>query len=165
MANVHQLYGRNTVWGIGQRTLKNFHFISSAHTMGADVHIVTALVTSLLGLIVFPFEQIKEEKYTDFKTYKLKDLERAGWPKWNIELDPACDNLDRLIFHVRNAVSHRRIFFDSDSRDITEVRIKMTDRPRPHEPDNWKATINAADLRDFVFLFARFLQKWQRDYS
>jgi hypothetical protein len=46
MDQLAQLYGRNTVWGIGQRTLKNFEFISSAHAMGADVHVVTALVTS-----------------------------------------------------------------------------------------------------------------------
>jgi hypothetical protein len=165
MHELDQLYGRNTVWGIGQRTLKNFEFIASAHTMGADVHIVTALITSLLGLIVFPFEEIKERKFTDFKSYKLKDLEKAGWPKWNIELEPTCDNLDRLVFHLRNAASHRRIIFDSDSRQLSHVHLTLTDRPKPHLPDNWRATINAAELRDFVLLFARFLRQWQHDYS
>jgi len=165
MDELDQLCGRNTVWGIGQRTLKNFDFISSAHTMGADVHVVTALVTSLLGLIVFPFEEIKQAKYTDFKEYKLDDLEKAGWPKWNIELESTCDNLDRLVFHLRNAVSHRRIIFNSDSRQLSHVQVKLSDRPKPHLPDNWRATINAAELRDFVRLFARFLMRWQRDYS
>jgi hypothetical protein len=39
-----ELDGRNTVWGIGERTIKNLNFLVSAHTMQADVHVVTALI-------------------------------------------------------------------------------------------------------------------------
>jgi hypothetical protein len=165
MVELDQLYGRNTVWGIGQRTLKNFDFLACAQTMGADVHVVTALVTSLLGLIVFPYQEIKERGYTDFKKCKLKDLENAGWPNWKTELDPTCDNLDRLVFHLRNAVSHRRVIFTSDSRELNQVDLVLSDRKNPKGPDDWQATINAVELRDFVILFAQFLRKWQRDYS
>jgi hypothetical protein len=51
--------GRNTVWGFRDRVLKNLTFLNFARNMGADVHIVTELITSLLGLIVFPYEELR----------------------------------------------------------------------------------------------------------
>src|SRR5260221_3584313 len=52
---------RNTVWGFNERALKNLKFVNSAWDSGStEVHVVTQLITSLLGLIVFPYEEIKE---------------------------------------------------------------------------------------------------------
>jgi hypothetical protein len=124
-----------------------------------------ALITSLLGLIVFPYQEIKESKYTDFRNYKLEDLYANGWPKWKLGEGVPCDNLEELIRHVRNAASHRRIIFSSDSRQLCHVDLLFYDRKNPKGPDDWDATINAAELRDFILLFARFLKKWQKDYS
>jgi len=46
---------RNTISGFAERTWKNYFFIERMRTQfGTDVHIVTQLVISLLGLIVFP---------------------------------------------------------------------------------------------------------------
>lgn len=160
-----ELDGRNTVWGIRDRTIKNLEFLNSARVMGADVHVVTALISSLLGLIVFPYQEIKDSGYTDFKKYELKELSRNGWPTWNFGASTSCDDLQELIRHLRNAVSHRRVIFESDAREPKHVDVRFFDRKHPKGPTDWEATINAAELHAFVLLFARFLKQWQRDYS
>ena len=66
-----EYYGRNTVWGFSARTLKNLAYLDAARDEGADVHVVTQLVTSLLGLIVFPYQEIKDSNYTEFKAVHL----------------------------------------------------------------------------------------------
>ena len=43
--------------GIVERTLKNLEYIQDAHARNDDVHVVTHLVTSLLGLVVLPWEK------------------------------------------------------------------------------------------------------------
>jgi len=88
--------GRNTVWGFRERVLKNLEYLNSEREMGADVHVVTELITSLLGLIVFPYEEIKERGYSSFERYKLNDLPDSEWPSWKIEIGSS-DNLADLV--------------------------------------------------------------------
>lgn len=155
-------HGRNTVWGFRNRVLKNLMFLNSARSKGADVHIVTELITSLLGLIVFPFEEIKRLRLTSFDRYKLNDLLEKGWPKWTFNLGSS-DNLSDLGRHLRNAISHRRILFSSDSRNLEDVEIRFGDSRNPNGPDEWSVTINAAELQKFVLLFADLLKEWEPD--
>ena len=149
---------RNTISGFGQRVVKNLNFIVQAGT-SEDVHKVTALVTSLLGLIVFPCEQIKMRGSTFFKEYKLNDLAREGWPEWTFEIG-ASDDVNDLVQHVRNAISHRRVCFSSDNRQLENVTIRFRDRPRKDADDTWGASINASDLMKFVLRFAGLLKQW-----
>jgi hypothetical protein len=157
-------HGRNTVWGFRERVRKNLVFISFARNMGADVHIVTELITSLLGLIVFPYEEAKRSGKTSMDNFKLDDLSCLGWPRWRFYLGSS-DNLEDLVRHLRNAISHRRLNFSSDSRKLEEVEIKFWDRKNPKGPDDWRASINADDLMTFVLLFSDLLMEWETDYS
>lgn len=79
------LDGRNTLMGMAARVHKNLAFISESRKKGADVHVVTQLLLSLLGLIVFPVETIKENK-SDVLQSTLRDLEEAGWPHWTFTI-------------------------------------------------------------------------------
>lgn len=54
------------------RTLKNLQFLESAREAGADVHVVTQLVNSLLGFVVFPLE-LRQELFR-----ALKELGKSG---------------------------------------------------------------------------------------
>jgi hypothetical protein len=146
---------RNTLAGFSQRTLKNLAFMRHAREKGADVHIVTHLVVSMLGLIVFPFEHIRRDR-PELLQIPLSDLAADGWPGFNITLGNS-DTLDDLIFHIRNALSHRRISFSSDSRKLDEVEILFVDKLRPHMPDYWRAEINGAAFASFVARFSQFL--------
>jgi hypothetical protein len=55
---------RNAVSGFSERVRKNLLYLNLAKKSGADVHVVTQLITSLLGLIVYPYEEIKRSGYT-----------------------------------------------------------------------------------------------------
>jgi HEPN pEK499 p136 len=133
-------------------------FLNFARNMGADVHIVTELITSLLGLIVFPYEEIRRTREHVFDRYNQIG---KGW-RFS-KGSPA--NLEDLIRHLRNAISHRRLFFSSDSRELESVEITFMDRRNPSGPDDWEATINAADLQRFVLAFADMIEEWESDYS
>ena len=157
---------RNTVWGFNDRVRKNLKFVFSAWNDGStEVHAVTQVILSLLGLIVFPYAEIKERGDRSLRGYKLDSLFIERWPKWNFEIGSS-DNLDDLVTHLRNAISHRRIIFESDSRQLGAVEIQFRDRPNGRNAvDNWGTTINAAELQRFVLRFADLLTGKQQDNS
>ena len=80
-----KLEGRNTLAGIGDRVHKNLAFIASARVGGADVHEVTQLLLSLLGLIVFPVQDRLKNKGA-LKHVALSDLTTLGWPSWHFTI-------------------------------------------------------------------------------
>jgi hypothetical protein len=152
---------RNTIHGFGRRTRKNLMFILFAPNMGADVHIVTQLIISLQGLIVFPYEQLKRAGIS-FKDHKFKDLEERGWPKFVPFLGES-SQLDDLLYHLRNAIAHRRVEFDSDSRVMSEVNISFWDRKPNALTDYWGMKINAEALYQFVLCFSKLIDP--EDYA
>lgn len=146
------LDGRNTLMGIAERVHKNLAFISESHKEGADVHVVTQLLLSLLGLIVFPVETIKENRSDVLQsTLRLSELEEAGWPHWTFTIGQA-RNLHEFTKRLRNSVAHRRVSFSCDSREIEEVRITFRDRRSSSKTDGWEVQISAPDLKRFVEL-------------
>jgi hypothetical protein len=162
-------FGRNTVWGFNTRAIKNLEFINGSPSNA--VHKVTALLTSLVALIVFPFEYLDqcEKNIEALRKYKLKDLANLGWYKWSFEeptekWDSPAD-LYSLIFHLRNAISHRRIHFSNESSRLEDVDIRFTDRPGDNKPDNWATTINALDLYKFTLRFAELLRDFEEDLN
>src|SRR5260370_38539658 len=74
---------RNDPLGFATRTRQNLEGIERARASGVDVHVVTQLMLSLLGLIVFPEE---DHCYEPIAPWRLDELEQSGWPKWNILL-------------------------------------------------------------------------------
>lgn len=158
--------GRNTVWGIRERVAKNLEFLHSAReaNQNAQVHIVTELITSPLGLIVFPYQEIVESGYTSFKNVDLDDLVPGDSSIWYFTIGSS-KNLHDHIRHLRNALSHRRIYFSSDSRKLKEVEIRFHDRQNAKANVDWEVTVAADDLKEFVLRFSQHLQKWEKDYS
>lgn len=140
---------RDTVSGFARRVNKNLDFMITARESGEDIHIATQLTCSLLGLIVFPYEHFKQTRALDFTNLALLDLVEKGWPKWIFHIGRP-ESLDNHLYHLRNALSHRRIRFSSDDRSLAEVVITFSDRPPSKECDNWSASINGSDLLEFV---------------
>lgn len=147
---------RNTIGGFGRRIRKNLAFMLAARERGEDVHVVTELMIALLGLIVFPYEHFKDTRALNFKKHRLDDLAAHGWPHWSFQIGGSA-NLDNLIYHLRNALSHRRIKFSSDDRALEGVQVTFWDRPKAAAADNWSASINAAALLDFVRRFSQLI--------
>src|SRR5580698_4097693 len=74
---VMPLTARNQISGFAAKTRKNLDFIISSRANGADVHEVTQLMLSLLGLIVFPKEKGLDQRV---ESAKINTLAEQGWP-------------------------------------------------------------------------------------
>ncbi len=150
-----QLASRNDSEGFAVRTLKNLEYLECMRVKErADVHLITQLTISLLGLIVFPWERVFKQRLKNVR------LDALGWPKWDVWKDDKgdCDTLNRLVCHIRNAVAHGHIEFTSDaysseSRELDKVVFNFNDRPGDTGPWNWCARINGKDLREFCGRF------------
>ena len=159
------LDSRNTIWGFATRVEKNLDFLITARaTNGVDVHIVTHLITSLLGLIVFPYEELQRINPDAFTSYSLESLAADGWPSWAFFLGNS-DTLDDLLRHVRNAISHGRLRYSSESRELHDVQIEFRDRRNKDSPDNWGASIRGDHLHAFVKKLADLLRTVQQTSS
>ncbi|HUB19622.1 MAG TPA: HEPN family nuclease [Acidobacteriaceae bacterium] len=154
---------RNEALEFAKRTRRNLAFIENAAKEQADVHVVTQLTLSLLGLVVFPREKML---FAHAEKVTIDKMIAEGWPRWSISKDDRrhdrTTNLKVLLERLRNAICHARIVFDSDSRSINDVSITVEDGPRPKggsafEAD-WIATISAADLRTFCYRFFDFVE-------
>lgn len=140
--------------GFADRTKKNLEYVRLAYERGKDVHDVTQIVNSLLGLIVFPWAESFDEKV---KGTRLDDLEKDGWPEWKVTLG-SCETLGQLIHKLRNGTSHRHLQFSSDSRVANEVEITFWDQKTKSTHRHWEARIMASDLRVFCVKFADLLE-------
>lgn len=149
---------RNTTEGFAQRVRKNLDFIIQSRAQGSDVHEVTQLAISLLGLIAFPWQAYALKSLEDIPLSVLND---KGWPKWDILLDEKGDTttLGKLIRHLRNAAAHRRIRFSSDDPELHKVKLQFEDAASDTAPVYWRAQINAAELRVFCERFTKELEE------
>lgn len=153
-----------------RRTLKNLQHIERARQFSRDVHVVTQLTNSLLGLVIFPWEN---EIISPLIGWPLEDLTKKGWPAWKIERDPTkapkkhncAPTLDDLVNHIRNAAAHRHLKYSSDSSDLLKVELSLADGlPRTVAGSRtfefyWRASINAADLRSWLQCLAEALDE------
>jgi hypothetical protein len=146
------LASRNQSLGFAQRTLRNLVTIEEARDAGKDVHVVTQRVVSLVGVVVFPWAEGVEES---IKARRLQQL-GPGWPQWDVFLGTS-DTLGDLLWHLRNAISHRRLHFSSDSPDPGQVGIEFTDAPNQNAAANWGARIGADDLKLFLQKFIKLV--------
>ncbi len=124
---------RNDALGFAARTRKNLEFLDNAANTGEDVHVVTQLINSLLGLVVFLHERKLSSR---FEKMLLADLDGEGWPHIEVTLGQnECSTLYQLMYHIRNAVAHGRLHFSSDSRRLHEVMVEFEDwKPSAKKP-------------------------------
>jgi hypothetical protein len=151
---------RNKAIGLAERTRRNLDFILAAHGQGADVHVVTQVVLSLLGIVMFPLARVDPKTRPTWDA-PLVYLAAEGWPAWTIEYTHRpVRRLYHLIRGIRNATAHGDIkfsgdsAFSSDSRFLHEVTIEFVHyydgRPQ------FLASISGPDLLDFC---RRFLDR------
>jgi hypothetical protein len=166
---------RNTIEGFAERTRKNLRFIVGAYDEGQDVHTVTQLINSLLGLIVYPYEFYGFER---FDKLPLSEVYPGQCPWDYSPIDgvvarrfapPA--SFGALLRHVRNGIAHRNIRFGSTSRDLRDVDVVLWDsrpkrdksgKPVGYQPPHWCAKINAVDLEQFTEMLASMIGNSQR---
>ncbi len=162
------MLSRNEAMGIVQRSNKNLAHMRNARRIGEDVHEVTHLFNSLLGLIVIPWER-ESEIAVDLDT-RIEDLWDQGWPTFDVSIDEYPDktvSLKVLVYHLRNAVAHGRFRFEgigsasADSRDPSEIRMIVSDQtipPRGKPVLQWKAEITGDALNQFCDKFIQYIE-------
>jgi hypothetical protein len=143
-----ELASRGDSLGFAERTRKNLLYIDQAKSRREDVHVVTQIVNSGLGLVVFPWEDQADKA---IRGKPLSDLYKSGWPVWD-ELPPS-KRLGQLIKRVRDAIAHGNVKFSSDDRDPSNVAILLES-----EHGDWHATISAHDLKNFCLKFIEFIE-------
>ncbi len=135
---------RNGTSVFAQRAQKNLDFIVLAEQQGHDVHPVTAAVSALLGIFIFPWE------HSAFNAVKRKRLSiltaNHGWPQWNMSGTRRVVEVGELVHVLRNCVAHGAIQFDSDSRNPAEVEITFSE-------GDWQGAIRADKLIEFCRCF------------
>jgi hypothetical protein len=147
---------RNHALGFAERTRKNLQFIETAFCNGEDVHVVTQLTNSLLGLLVFLHERTFVEH---IEGITLESLQNQGWPKVEVTLGDGL-TLGTVIRHLRNSVAHGRITFSSESRDISKVIVCFEDKRNSHDKvPNWSATMNASQLQQFCMKLVALVEQ------
>lgn len=149
---------RNQPIGFAERTKKNLVALEAAASNGGDVHLVTQIVMSLLGLVAFPWEKKVSAAVDGFS---LDQLVVEGWPQWTFGLG-SCDTLGDLARHLRNSVAHGRFLFSSESRVPAEVIVEFEDWKPKAKAAHWQARIQADQLRDFCLRFIALVNQVEK---
>lgn len=125
-----------------RRTRDNLQRLNALKTSGIEVYEVTALVNSMLGLLVFP-----QQRYVDsIPETPIDELASQGWPIPSVVGNfPQVSNLRQLVRHLRNAISHFNVeFFADGSGQIAGLIVWNVD-PRSNRT-TWKARLSVSDL-------------------
>lgn len=140
---------RNRAYDFAQLTEVNLEFIEKSKAEGCDVHVVTQLANSLLGLVVFVWEKTFVEH---MKELRMETLAAKGWPRVEVSKG-TCETLYDFVRHLRNATAHGLITFSSDSPDPKLVTIQIEDCKPHEETPYWSARMVASELREFCLKF------------
>ena len=157
---------RNVALIFAQRTRKNLKFIRDTLKANEDVHLITDLMNSLLGLVIVPRARYDGEELWNVT---LKELEEQGWPQWNPVLNEQgkpgkswanTTTLQHLVAHLRNAAAHGHFEFAGkpDSRKLSEVTLVVRDAPGPGNTFKWEAEIGLEDLYHFCKLLTKHIE-------
>ena|ERR1035437_2372254 len=142
---------RNDPLGFAALTWKNLEFIEQATQHNPDVHRITQLALSLLGLIVLQHERNRTQFDRKIRALKLADL---NWPSWDPPPDHKTDTLGKLITQLRHVIAHGGITFSSDGTDLDSVMLVFHDSKA-----KWHGTISAAHLHEFCYRFKALLEE------
>lgn len=139
---------------------RNLEFIEDGAARQAQVHVVTQLTLSLLGLVVFPKEKLLPRRDGEEDARRNGERRLATWTITRDDGKKPTNTLADILKHLRNAVAHGRLIFTSDSPRVEEVAIIVEDKKRREDPEPyWCARIEAQDLRTFCLRFLDFIEE------
>lgn len=146
---------RNDALQFALRTQRNLLFIENARKTHDELHPITQLANSMLGLVVLPLEK----HFVDhIEQLQMDELVSQGWPQFEITLGE-CGTLGYLVKRLRNATAHGHMTFSSDSHLPEQVVIEVEDyKPKSTKPF-WRARFTAAQLRTFCLKFVQLIDE------
>jgi hypothetical protein len=149
------LPSRNDSLGFALRTRRNLEYVLAAPDLG-EVHVVTQLVNSLLGLVIFPWQATLDTRIASLSLEELADDE---WPQWKFEISYPY-SLGDLIQCLRRAAAHRNVHFSTDARELKDVVVTFWNKPNDTSKTVlWKGEIRADALLAFCLRFTQLAQQ------
>lgn len=115
------LKDRQFVFQFAKRTKCNLDIMDNALKEGKEVYEVTQLVSSLMGLIVFP----KERSVTIKDLTIQKAILNICRPNTQIKTGKKQLSLNEYIKYMRHALSHCHVFFPSTTRQGKRIIEKV----------------------------------------
>jgi HEPN pEK499 p136 len=159
---------RNDPLGFAKRTLKNLEYVESTtdpDSTEPKVHLVTQIVNSMLGLVVFPhaayLHPSSERLLKKLEGIRLDASHIAD--SWKITEDTykeQCQTLGVLIWHIRNGASHRLVRFSCDSLDPRSVEVFVQDQ-RKKRASLWSDGRRRFEPISFIFFVEISLSFWR----
>lgn len=146
-----------------ERTLANLRYIwnradyyeyqgySGRRDESQKLYEVTQLINSMLGLLVFPSEEVLGT-IPDLPIDQLEYARRFYITKDAYPGDKKCTNLRTLITRLRNGVAHFEIEFLDDRKSINSIRF--ADKYPKETELRWIAHVGVRDLHEFLVWFA-----------
>jgi len=98
-------FNRGDAVAFAGRTEKNLDYVLAAFERQEDVHVVTHIVMSLLGLLVFPYELAKQSGIG------MKCIEQSRLDDLVLVSVGQSKTLKQLVHRLRNGVAHRQLHF------------------------------------------------------
>ncbi len=140
---------QNLIEDFARRTRDNLSHIHALKESGAEVYEVTALINSMLGLLVFP-----QQRYVNsIPETPIEELSRQGWPIPTVVGNfTQVSDLRQLVRYLRNAISHFNVrFLAEDSGQIVGLEVWNVE-PRNNRK-TWKARLSVSDLNAIAHRF------------
>ena len=138
------------------RTLENLNYIETAEENGEGTYEVTQLLNSFLGLIVFPQEQDRERVRRVSIASEIIDDLCASVTENTYTGQYKEVNLQNLIYHCRNAISHGHIEPHADRNKEISV-LEFYDCNPYRKKEQFRIKVEISLLREFVCAFAEGL--------
>lgn len=135
-----------------KRTRINLETLRAVQQEGRQVYEVTALVNSLLGLLVFPQQQFMDR----IPETPLAELHALGWPVPRIRGSfNQVATLRELARYLRNAVAHFNLKFRVDGSGQIDGVILWNTR---NQRKVWEVEMNLDELDGIVDRFVALLE-------
>ena len=142
------------------RTLENLKYIEEAQKEGRSTYEVTQLVNSFLGLIVFPQEQDYARIRRVQIAQKIIDDLCSGVMENTYTGQYGEVNLESIVYHFRNAISHGHVEPHTDRNKEISVLCFHDFTSNKNKPNaNFQIKVEISLLREFVLAFAEGLIK------
>ncbi len=146
---------QNLVEDFARRTRENLRQLTKLKDDGVEVYEVTALLNSMLGLLVFP----QQRHMNTIPETSIEQLACDGWPVPQVVGDfPQARSLRELIRYLRNAISHFNVEIIGDEEHRICGLVVWNTSPKSKEI-TWKAKLSISDIeviaQKFISLILR----------
>lgn len=126
---------------IATRTRHNLEKIEAQSAAGFDVYEVTQLINSLLGMLVFIYEQ---EDLSDTPWSEIKDFPRVDF----LLGEDLTEKFDDFINFVRHAVAHGNVKAEAKGKGNKIItHLVFWNIPPRKDEENWRIRCSIDDIR------------------